>query len=185
MNNSQKLRAQKIKKDKCSDKNGNKKVKERKSKTKSKSVSKKEEKEKHQINNININNIFFNDLDNFVSNNENISIDTFDIDNMVKKEKEKDKKEKNYTSFELISLSENKINDDDKFTDIDVNNELFIEDNFDDINTIIRKIDFYSVKDEPQDIFSLNNNKYKEYNKIFNKRFNNFIKNSNCKLSTI
>ena len=185
VNNSQKLRAQKIKKDKCSDKNGNKKVKERKSKTKSKSVSKKEEKEKHQINNININNIFFNDLDNFVSNNENISIDTFDKDNMVKKDKEKNKKEKNYTSFELISLSENKINDDDKFTDIDVNNELFIEDNFDDINTIIRKIDFYSVKDEPQDIFSLNNNKYKEYNKIFNKRFNNFIKNSNCKLSTI
>ena len=185
VNNSQKLRTQRIKKDKHSDKNRNKKVKDRKSKTKSKSVSKKEEKEKHRINNININNIFFNDLDNFVSNNENISIDTFDIDNMVKKDKDKDKKEKNCTSFELISLSENKINDDDKFTDIDVNNELFIEDNFDDINTIIRKIDFYHVKDEPQDIFSLNNNKYKEYNKTFNKRFNDFIKKSNCKLSTI
>jgi hypothetical protein len=93
-------------------------------------------------------------------------------------EKEKEKKDKNYTSFELISLSENKINDDDKFTDIDVNNEYFMEDNFDDINTIIRKIDFYRVKNDPEDIFSLDNKKYKEYSEIYNKRFNDFMKNN-------
>ena len=94
--------------------------------------------------------------------------------------KEQDKNDKNYTSFELISLSESRTNEDNnKFVDIPDNNELFLEDNFDDINSIIKKIDidFYSSGNNPDDdIFSINNNKYKEYSKKFDKLFDGTIK---------
>ena len=85
---------------------------------------------------------------NLMITHENISIQTFNNDetnsnerNIKKKEKEKEK-EKYYNSFEFVSLSENKIKenlfDEDEISD---NNELFANENFDDINTIIRKIE--------------------------------------------
>ena len=80
-------------------------------------------------------------------------------------------------------MSENKINEDFKLNDIDIdidnnnNNELSIEDNYDDINTIIKKIDFNNIKNNPDDdIFTNDYVGYKNYCDNFNKIFNDFIK---------
>ena len=165
VNNSQKLKEQKLK----IIKKGNKT-------NKNSNVQKKEIIEKKESQNLMI-------------THENISIQTFNNDetnsnerNIKKKEKEKEKeKEKYYNSFEFVSLSENKIKenlfDEDEISD---NNELFANENFDDINTIIRKIDFYSVslRNNPNDIFNTNDNNelYMKYEKKFNKKFDKFIK---------
>ena len=169
INNNKKIRESKLKKEE----------KEKKDKTKNFQENKKEiKKGKKSINNyLDINNNFFKDYKTCGNNNENnnISIDSFDVENIMKKEQ--DKNDKNYTSFELISLSENRTNEDNnKFVDIPDNNELFLEDNFDDINSIIKKIDFYSIRNNPDDIFSLNNTKYKEYSKKFDKLFDGIPK---------
>ena len=163
VNNSQKLKEQKLK----IIKKGNKT-------NKNSNVQKKEIIEKKESQNLMI-------------THENISIQTFNNDetnsnerNIKKKEKEKEK-EKYYNSFEFVSLSENKIKenlfDEDEISD---NNELFANENFDDINTIIRKIDFYSVslRNNPNDIFNTNDNNelYMKYEKKFNKKFDKFIK---------
>jgi hypothetical protein len=108
--------------------------------------------------NENINNIIFSEYENN-DNEENYSLKT-----------DRGQKEwKQNSSFELVSLSDNNIND----NDISKN-----EDNFDDINSIIKKINF-NVEEDDNDIFSQNNKKYKEFDKKFDKRFNKWIKNSN------
>ena len=165
IDNNQKIRESKLKKLK----------KKEKDKTKNFQENKKEiKKGKKFINNyLDINNKCFKVYKTCGNNNENgnISIDSFGVENIMNKEQ--DKNDKNYTSFELISLSESRTNEDNnKFVDIPDNNELFLEDNFDDINSIIKKIDFYSIRNNPDDdIFSINNNKYKEYSKNFDKLF--------------
>ena len=122
---------------------------------------------------------------NLIITHENISIQTFDNDETESnkrniKEKEKEK-EKHYNSFEFVSLSEKKINE-NLLNEDDINddNELFINENFDDINTIIRKIDFYSVsmRNNPNDIFNTNENNdlYMNYEIKFDKKFDKFIK---------
>ena len=108
--------------------------------------------------NENINNIIFSEYENN-DNEENYSLKT-----------DRGQKEwKQNSSFELISLSDNNINDNDLSKN---------EDNFDDINSIIKKINF-NVEEDDNDIFSQNNKKYKEFDKKFDKRFNKWIKNSN------
>ena len=170
INNSHKIRESKLKKEEKEEKDKTKNIQENKRGIK---------KEKKLINNnLDINNKFFNDYETCGNNNENkiINVDSFDFENIMNKEQ--DKNDKNYTSFELISLSENMTKEDNnnKFVDIPDNNELFLEDNFDDINSIIKKIDFYSIRNNPDDIFSINNNKYKEYSKKFDKLFDNASK---------
>ena len=112
------------------------------------------------------------------NNHENVSLINFEDDNLLKREKS----EKYYSSFELISFSENKINEYKKnIYDNDDNNEFIDNDNFDDINTIIRKIDFYNIRlNNPNDIFNTtyNNNIYNNYTNLFNKRFNDYIQNN-------
>ena len=171
INNSQKIKEPKLKKLKKEEKNKDNKKERIKEK-------------KLTINNGNANNIFFKNYGTFENNNENIniSIDSIDLDNIINKEG--DKSDKNYTSFELISLDENKIiEDNNKFVDIPDNNELFLDDNFDDINSIIKKIDFYGVRNNRDDIFSSNNIKYKEYSKKFDKLFDDIALKSNKKSS--
>ena len=108
--------------------------------------------------NENINNIIFSEYENN-DNEENYSLKT-----------DRGQKEwKQNSSFELVSLSDNNINDNDLSKN---------EDNFDDINSIIKKINF-NVEEDDNDIFSQNNKKYKEFDKKFDKRFNKWIKNSN------
>jgi hypothetical protein len=164
VNNSQKLKDQKlkiIKKGNKTNKNNNVQIKE---------II--EEKKENQ---------------NLIITHENISIQTFDNDetnsnerSITEEEKEK-KKEKHYNSFEFVSLSENKINE-NLFYEDDINddNELFANENFDDINTIIRKIDFYSVslRNNPNDIFNTNDNNelYINYETKFDKKFDKFVK---------
>ncbi len=179
INNSQKIKESKLKKLKTDEKSKNKK--EEKGKSKEKENKNNQKNEIKGINNYEkINKIFFNEYEKDENNNENMSIDSFFNDNRVNKEK--DNKDKNYTSFELISLSENRINEDiNKFVDIPDNNELFLEDNFDDINSIIKKIDFYEVKNNKNDIFSINNNKYIEYSKKFDKIFEDLTSKINKK----
>ena len=110
--------------------------------------------------NENINNIIFSEYENN-ENEENYSLKT-----------DRGQKEwKQNSSFELVSLSDNNLNENDD--DLSKN-----EDNFDDINSIIKKINF-NVEEDDNDIFSQNNKKYKEFDKIFDKRFNKWIKNSN------
>ena len=64
--------------------------------------------------------------------------------------------------------------------DINDDNDLFTNENFDDINTIIRKIDFYSVsmRSNPNDIFNTNDNNdlYMNYENRFDKKFDKFVK---------
>ena len=179
INNSQKIKESKLKKLKTNEKSKNKK--EEKGKSKEKENKNNQKNEIKGINNYEkINKIFFNEYEKDENNNENMSIDSFFNDNRVNKEK--DNKDKNYTSFELISLSENRINEDiNKFVDIPDNNELFLEDNFDDINSIIKKIDFYEVKNNKNDIFSINTNKYIEYSKKFDKIFEDLTSKINKK----
>ena len=49
------------------------------------------------------------------------------------------------------------------------------EDNFDDINSIIKKINFDLNENKDDDIFSLNNKMYKNFEKVFDKRFNELL----------
>ena len=164
VNNSQKLKDQKlkiIKKGNKTNKNNNVQIKE---------II--EEKKENQ---------------NLIITHENISIQTFDNDETnsnersIKEEEKEKKKEKHYNSFEFVSLSENKINE-NLFYEDDINddNELFANENFDDINTIIRKIDFYSVslRNNPNDIFNTNDNNelYINYETKFDKKFDKFVK---------
>ena len=164
VNNSQKLKDQKlkiIKKGNKTNKNNNLQIKE---------II--EEKKENQ---------------NLIITHENISIQTFDNDETnsnersIKEEEKEKKKEKHYNSFEFVSLSENKINE-NLFYEDDINddNELFANENFDDINTIIRKIDFYSVslRNNPNDIFNTNDNNelYINYETKFDKKFDKFVK---------
>ena len=84
---------------------------------------------------------------------------------------EKDLLNKKQNSFELISISDNE-NENNK-----INKEEEKEDNFDDLNTIIQKINFNDKQIVNNDIFSLNDKKYKEYSKKFDNRFHKWIKN--------
>ena len=112
----------------------------------------------------NINNISFTEYENN-DNNENYYKEIYSL------EADRGQKERiQNSSFELVSLSENNLND----------NELSKnEDNFDDINSIIKKINFNFEEDNDNDIFSQNNKKYKEFNKVFDIRFKKWIKNNN------
>ena len=101
-----------------------------------------------------INYLFFEEYEN---------VDAYEKNYFIEKDNEHVEKKQN-SSFEIISLSENNLNEND--------NSQKEEDNFDDINSIIKKINFNSKENIDNDIFSLNNQKYRNYDKIFDKRFN-------------
>ena len=115
------------------------------------------------------NELFFSKYDNnenISNNDENYSINTYEVN-----EDEIDEKyyihnnKKQYSSFELISFEENNLIENTN------QNKEENEDNFDDINSIIKKIDFNENENMNIDIFSLNNNKYREFTKKFNFQF--------------
>ena len=109
-----------------------------------------------------INNIFFNEYEKNNINNYYISSD--EEDNNIQKQIEKKKQN---SSFELISLNENNSNKEEED-----------EDNFDDMNSIIKKINFDKEENIVNDIFSLENNKkYNKFQNIFDKRFDKWIHN--------
>ena len=106
-----------------------------------------------------INNLFFNEY-------ENENDDTYEKNYFIEEDKEQLEKKQN-SSFEIISLSENNLEQND--------NSKNEEDNFDDINSIIKKINFDNNENEDDDIFSLNNKMYKNFEKVFDKRFNELL----------
>ena len=106
-----------------------------------------------------INNLFFNEY-------ENENADTYEKNYFIEEDKEQLEKKQN-SSFEIISLSENNLEQND--------NSKNEEDNFDDINSIIKKINFDNNENEDDDIFSLNNKMYKNFEKVFDKRFNELL----------
>ena len=116
--------------------------------------------------------IFFNKYENKenISNNDDdkYSINTFEIDEEENEENNDNYKNQNQSSFELITLAENNLFENNKTIKVENENN---DDNFDDINSIIKKIDFNECENMDKDIFSLNNNKYKEFNKLFDKKF--------------
>ena len=110
-------------------------------------------------NNININNLFFEEYE--------IDDDIYEKNYIIEEDKEQNERKHN-SSFEIISLSVNNLDDDD--------NLINQEDNFDDINSIIKKINFNIKENGNDDIFSLNNMKYRNYDKIFDKKFDELFK---------
>ena len=78
------------------------------------------------------------------------------------------KEKKQNSSFELISLSDNNLNEKENTKN---------DEDFDDINSIIKKIDFNFEINNENDIFSLYNKKYREFNKIFDEKFDKWLKN--------
>ena len=106
-----------------------------------------------------INNLFFNEY-------ENENADTYEKNYFIEEDKEQLEKKQN-SSFEIISLSENNLEQND--------NSKNEEDNFDDINSIIKKINFDLNENKDDDIFSLNNKMYKNFEKVFDKRFNELL----------
>ena len=110
-------------------------------------------------NNININNLFFEEYE--------IDDDIYEKNYIIEEDKEQNERKHN-SSFEIISLSVNNLDDDD--------NLINQEDNFDDINSIIKKINFNIKENGNDDIFSLNNMKYRNYEKIFDKKFDELFK---------
>ena len=113
------------------------------------------------------NNRIYNEHENNNYANKNSFIEIDDEDMIL----EKDLLNKKQNSFELISISDNE-NENNK-----INKEEEKEDNFDDLNTIIQKINFNDKQIVNNDIFSLNDKKYKEYSKKFDNRFHKWIKN--------
>ena len=109
-------------------------------------------------NNININNLFFEEYE--------IDDDIYEKNYIIEEDKEQNERKHN-SSFEIISLSVNNLDDD---------NLINQEDNFDDINSIIKKINFNIKENGNDDIFSLNNMKYRNYDKIFDKKFDELFK---------
>ena len=114
------------------------------------------------------NEIYFNEN---VSNiDDKYSINTYEVEEEIEENDDDNNKKKNQnSSFELISLDENNSNENTK-----EKNEKD-EDNFDDINSIIKKIDFNENENMNIDIFSLNNDKYKEFHNIFDKKFEQYF----------
>ena len=110
-------------------------------------------------NNININNLFFEEYE--------IDDDIYEKNYIIEEDKEQNERKHN-SSFEIISLSVNNLDDDD--------NLINQEDNFDDINSIIKKINFNIKENGNDDIFSLNNMKYRNYDKVFDKKFDELFK---------
>ena len=110
-------------------------------------------------NNININNLFFEEYE--------IDDDIYEKNYIIEEDKEQNERKHN-SSFEIISLSVNNLDDDD--------NLINQEDNFDDINSIIKKINFNIKENGNDDIFSLNNMKYRIYDKVFDKKFDELFK---------
>jgi len=109
-------------------------------------------------NNININNLFFEEYE--------IDDDIYEKNYIIEEDKEQNERKHN-SSFEIISLSVNNLDDD---------NLINQEDNFDDINSIIKKINFNIKENGNDDIFSLNNMKYRNYDKVFDKKFDELFK---------
>ena len=109
-------------------------------------------------NNININNLFFEEYE--------IDDDIYEKNYIIEEDKEQNERKHN-SSFEIISLSVNNLDDD---------NLINQEDNFDDINSIIKKINFNIKENGNDDIFSVNNMKYRNYEKIFDKKFDDLFK---------
>ena len=109
-------------------------------------------------NNININNLFFEEYE--------IDNDIYEKNYIIEEDNEHNERKHN-SSFEIISLSVNNLDDDN------LQNQ---EDNFDDINSIIKKINFNIKENGNDDIFSLNNMKYRNYDKIFDKKFDELFK---------
>ena len=114
------------------------------------------------------NEIYFNEN---VSNiDDKYSINTYEVEEEIEENDDDNNKKKNQnSSFELISLDENNSNENTK-----EKNEKD-EDNFDDINSIIKKIDFNENENMNIDIFSLNNDKYKEFHNIFDIKFEQYF----------
>ena len=114
------------------------------------------------------NEIYFNEN---VSNiDDKYSINTYEVEEEIEENDDDNNKKKNQnSSFELISLDENNSNENTK-----EKNEKD-EDNFDDINSIIKKIDFNENENMNIDIFSLDNDKYKEFHNIFDKKFEQYF----------
>ena len=115
------------------------------------------------------NELFFSKYDNnenISNNDENYSINTYEVNEDEIEEKYYiHNNKKQYSSFELISFEENNLIENAN------QNKEEDEDNFDDINSIIKKIDFNENGNMNIDIFSLNNNKYREFTKKFNFQF--------------
>ena len=119
--------------------------------------------------------IFFNKYENKENINniddDKCSINTYEIDEEENEENNDNYKNKNQnqnSSFKLITLDDNNLFESaKKIKEKNKNNE----DNFDDINSIIKQIDFNENENIDEDIFSLNNNKYKEFSKVFDKKF--------------
>ena len=115
--------------------------------------------------------IYFGKNENKENNNniddDKYSINTYEINEEENEENNNNNKNKN-SSFELITLEENNLFENaKKIKEKNENND----DNFDDINSIIKQIDFNESENMEKDIFSLNNNKYKEFSKVFDKKF--------------
>ena len=117
---------------------------------------------KNQKEKENFNNLFFNEYENNDNYEESYNLETEEEIDIGKIEA---KRKKQNSSFELISLSEN------NETNTNVGNQVKNEENFGDINSIIKKINFDKNENTNNDIFSINNRKYQEFDKIFEQRF--------------
>ena len=118
--------------------------------------------------NVSINNFFFDEFENY---EVEFIVDQDEDDKYIQENIIKKKKKKQNSSFELISLNEGNT------SSIDKKKNEENDDNFDNINSIIKKIDFNEAENKDMDIFSLNNKKFREFGNIFDKRYENWIKN--------